>query len=62
MNEGGQAKETDGGRRDEEGPEGRRPARTADWQHQRAIQKFPRAFEIFPLNELRAAADSSPAG
>lgn len=28
-------------------PEGRGPARTADWQHQRAIQKFPVPLRFF---------------
>lgn len=62
--EGGQAKETDGWKTRWETRRGRereRAGRTSRLATSKSHSEVPRAFEIFPLNELQAVADSSPA-
>lgn len=60
-NEGGQAKETDGGRRDGS-PKGESRQFVQPTSNIKEPFRSSRAFEIFPLNELHAVADSSLAG
>lgn len=60
-NEGGQAKETDGGRRSGEAPKGEGPLVQPTGNIKEPFRSSC-AFEIFLLNELQAVADSSLAG